>query len=92
MTKLVKDIEAIVGVRRHVSEHIGRAISAEQTVYIVHSRECIESGIDLRQCPFSVALDDYGIAEEWEGWEDKPVVLELDECGFLQASAEATYD
>jgi hypothetical protein len=29
----------------------------EQTVYILHSRECLTSGIDLRDCRFSLALD-----------------------------------
>ena len=75
------EIEAIVGVARHQSEHWGRASSAERTVYILHSRECRESGIDLRECPFSIALD-RGIehAFPWTGWrrvQDRPVRLEI---------------
>ena len=59
MTKLVSpsDIERIVGVTRAAHEHWGRAVSAEQTVYILHSQTCLDSGVDLRDCPFSVALD-----------------------------------
>lgn len=73
-------IEAIVGAARHPSEHIGRAVSVEQQVYILHSRECKESGIDLRDCPYSVALD-LGIdSEEWPV--DQPVRLRVVD-GFL---------
>jgi len=53
-------IEAIVGVARHPTDHIGRAVSAEETVYILHSQECRDSGVDLRECPYSLALD-FGI-------------------------------
>jgi hypothetical protein len=67
-------IESIVGAERHPYEHLGRAVSAEQTVYILHSQECFDSGIDLRDCPFSVALDEYGV---WNGREDEPVVLRI---------------
>jgi hypothetical protein len=69
------DIERIVGINRHRRAHYGRAVSAEQTVYILHSRECLDSGIDLRACRFSVALD-RGIDERnWSGMEDQPVPL-----------------
>ena len=30
------DIERIVGVQRHPKRHYARAVSAEQTVYILH--------------------------------------------------------
>lgn len=50
-------IESIVGARRHAWKHYARAVSAEQTVYILHSRTCLETGIDLRECEFSRALD-----------------------------------
>jgi hypothetical protein len=46
------DIERIVGVDRHATDHWGRAVSAEQTVYILHAAECLASGIDLRDCNF----------------------------------------
>lgn len=50
-------IERIVGARRHATHHLGRAVSAEQAVYILHSVACKDSGLDLRECPFSLALD-----------------------------------
>jgi len=66
-------IEAIVGAVRHPTDHIGRAVSAEETVYILHSQECRDSGVDLRECPYSLALD-FGI--DLGGWvEDAPVRL-----------------
>ena len=77
MTDLVaaEDIEHIVGIERHRQSHYGRAVSAEQTVYILHSRRCLDSGIDLRECRFSLALDE-GISEsQWKDAEDKPVLL-----------------
>jgi hypothetical protein len=79
MTDIVpaQDIERIVGVPRHATEHWGRAVSDEQRVYILHSRECLESGIDLRDCSFSLALDD-GI-DPFDWYEDVPVALTLDE-------------
>lgn len=52
-----ESIEQIIGAARHLTNHIGRAVSAEQTVYILHSRVCLDSGIDLRKCPYSLALD-----------------------------------
>jgi len=78
MTNIVSPsrIEEIVGVRRHRQAHYGRAVSAEQTVYILHSQRCLDSGIDLRECRFSVALD-HGIKlETWAGdLQDRPVIL-----------------
>jgi hypothetical protein len=70
-----EQIEQIVGVKRHRQVHFGRAVSDERTVYILHSQRCLDTGIDLRDCRFSVALDS-GIDEaRWGGWADCPVVL-----------------
>lgn len=70
-------IERIVGIKRDQRRHRGRAVSAEQVVYILHSQECLDSGIDLRDCPFSVALD-RGINEyDWDGLEDTTVSLRV---------------
>lgn len=71
-------IEAIVGAKRHPTDHLGRAVSAEQRVYVLHSEECAASGIDLRECQYSEALDlgiDLGI---WGDHEDQPVRLLID--------------
>ncbi len=72
-------IESIVGAKRHETLHIGRAVSAEQRVYIMHSQQCLESDIDLRDCDYSLALDDGINLIEWDGMEDKPVVLHIAE-------------
>lgn len=69
------DIERIVGVIRHKTEHYGRAVSDEETVYILHSRECLESGIDLRDCVFSTALDRGINMEAWLDMQDAAVRL-----------------
>ncbi len=68
-------IEAIVGASRHPHLHLGRAVSSERTVYILHSEACINSGRDLRDCSWSWALDAGIDAEDWDGWEDRAVVL-----------------
>ena len=68
-------IEKLVGTSRHRQAHYGRAVSAERTVYVLHSRRCLDSGIDLRDCRFSTALD-RGIDEQrWAAYQDVPVVL-----------------
>lgn len=86
MTRLesADEIEGIVGAERHATEHLGRAVSVEQRLYILHSVECVESGIDLRDCEFSLALDDYGIETgpntPWAREEGEPgVVLAIDD-------------
>jgi hypothetical protein len=67
----------IVGVDRDAVEHFGRAVSAEQRVYILHSQRCVDRQSDLRKCPFSVALD-LGIDEDaWCLHEDVPVLLSI---------------
>ena len=68
-------IEAIVGVSRDPVNHIARLVSDEHTVYILHSQLCLNSEIvglrDLRDCPYSLALDE-GI-DESEWGQDEPV-------------------
>ena len=80
-------IERIVGIRRHDTLHWGRAVEAEQTVYILHSKNCKASTPDLRMCSFSIALD-RGIdgPKTWPEWRDvidRPVLLKIDEEGYL---------
>lgn len=77
MSELVNSdrIEAKVGAVRHARMHVGRAVSAEQTVYILHSKECLDSGIDLRECRYSLALDRGIDLSVWGDWEDRAVIL-----------------
>ena len=74
-------IEQIVGARRHRTAHIVRAVSSEQTVYILHSQKCLDDclirGVDLRDCVFSLALDRGIEPERWAGREDRPFVAGL---------------
>lgn len=75
------EIEQIVGVERHATEHFGRLVAADWTVYILHSRECRTTTEDLRTCRFSVALD-RGIADRvpsiaWTRLEDRAVPLRV---------------
>ena len=68
-------IEEIVGVNRHIRRHYARAVSATQTFYILHSQRCLDSGVDLRECRFSVALDRGIRFREWEELQDRPCAL-----------------
>lgn len=72
-----QDIEQIVGVQRHATEHWGRAVSAEQQVYILHSADCLNVRPDLRQCPYSLALDDGINVNYWT--EDVPLRLTVED-------------
>ncbi|MDZ7886583.1 MAG: hypothetical protein U5N53_28430 [Mycobacterium sp.] len=72
-----EDIERIVGAGRHATDHLGRAVSSEQTVYVLHSHQCVDSGIDLRQCVFSQALDRGIDLRDWRGSEDRAVQLRI---------------
>lgn len=73
MSDLVPNAEGVVGVPRHETDHYARAVSPEQTVYILHSRECLGIFDDLRDCPFSKALDRGINPERWSGFEDRAV-------------------
>ena len=72
-----KDIEKIVGAKRHGIDHIGRAVSAEKRIYVLHSKECVSTGIDVRECLYSVASDLGLDLELWEDQQDAPVRLEI---------------
>lgn len=71
------EIERIIGVRRHPVRHLGRAVSADQIVYLLHSAECLGVGRDLRRCPYSLALDRGVDPDNWSEWEDQPVALKI---------------
>lgn len=51
------DIEQIVGAPRHEWVHFGRADSLQGRFFLLHSRRCVATNSDLRECPFSQALD-----------------------------------
>lgn len=76
-------IESIVGTDRHPIQHWGRAVSDEQRVYILHSEACRAEFDDLRDCPFSEALDGGFFYGDWGGREDQPVMLGIDPSGWL---------
>lgn len=50
-------IEQLVHARRHPTEHIIRGDYTTLTAYILHSAECRDRYADLRDCPWSLALD-----------------------------------
>lgn len=70
-----ESIEQTVGARRHPTLHLARAVAAEERVYILHSQECFDGGIDLRACHFSIALDEGIDTALWSEYLDRPVVV-----------------
>lgn len=58
-------VERIVGVSRHPVTHYAKAVSSEQRVYILHSRHCVNTTADLRDCAYSKALDRGIDPDEW---------------------------
>lgn len=88
MTGLVppESIEKIVGGKRQPVSHLARAVSSEQQVYILHSQQCIDSGIDLRHCDYSVALDKGIDLRDWVV--DVPVLAAVNDAGRLMTVRE----
>lgn len=81
------EIERIVGRKRDPLHHWARAVSAEQTVYILHSEACRLLNNDLRDCPYSRALDT-GIDEaDWT--QDVPVRIRIKHGRLVQAEIPA---
>lgn len=72
------EIEELVGALRHGTRHLARADSAAQIVYLLHPHNCRRKhGLDLRYCPYSLALD-LGIPDVgWRGHLDRPVVVAM---------------
>lgn len=68
-------IEKIVGVERHPNMHFGRAVSAEQVFYVLHSQACKDAGHDLRECAYSEALDEGIDLGVWAAYQDQAVPL-----------------
>lgn len=71
------DIERIVGAPRASRVHIGHAITAESMLYVMHSQECLDSGIVHTDCIYAQALDREINPEAWIGFANQPVVLRV---------------
>ncbi len=85
------EIEELVGARRHHALHIGRADTKSGTFYILHSQDCLDSGIDLTECRFSVALD-MGVSERlWAGREDKAQIIAITDKGLFPGGDPLTW-
>jgi len=82
-------IEEIVGCERQNQQHMARAVTAEQTVYILHSHFCLGANPDLRECIFSQALDNGVEPDRWEGFEDRPVQVLISWEGRLVPARQA---
>lgn len=83
-------IEQLVGHPRHQTRHYARAVTAERTVYILHSGTCKATNADLRECSFSVALD-RGIDEQtWADLVDRPVHVTLRDGRLTPCRAEVS--
>jgi hypothetical protein len=76
-------IEKIVGVKRHARAHFARAVSKEESVYVLHSKNCLEDYEDLRECPFSLALDNGIDVDEWH--QDRPVLVVVKDNKLIPA-------
>jgi hypothetical protein len=63
-----EDIEAIFGVPRFPTWHLGLADPHSEVFYIMHSQECLDTNKSVLECKFSHVLDDDGISEEY--WAD----------------------
>lgn len=83
-------IESIVGAPRADLLHIGRAVSSEQMVFVMHSRKCVESGTDPRDCIYSLACDEGIDLAEWGGHEDMPVILDIEDGRLVPLSLATT--
>jgi len=78
MSELVdpSKIEDIVGIARAEHIHFGKLVSDEGVLYILHPFSCLQRhGDDLRQCPFSLALDNGLNPEDWDLYWDDTVAL-----------------
>lgn len=83
-------IEGLVRRSRHPVNHYGTIDREEQNFFILHSWECLNSGIDLTECQFSGAFDaivDDGLFFP-EDWPDGPVRLLIDSYGYLNFEEE----
>lgn len=78
-----KRIEAVVGVKR-ASVHVARIVTTEERLYILHSHACVVQRRDLRECPYSLALDKGIDPEVWVGHHDVPICITIGFDGRLR--------
>jgi hypothetical protein len=86
MTELVnpEEIEEIVGKQRSDLVHWAKAVSEEKKVYLLHPTKCLKDESDLRNCPYSRALDNGIDIREWI--EDVPLEVEVGDGHLRPAS------
>lgn len=80
MSKLVptEEVESVVGATRHQTLHIGRAVTETETLYLLHPHSCKDTGIDLRECEYSLAMDIGINPERWTNFFDQAVFVEIE--------------
>ena len=83
MSDLEPNALSIVGCDRDSVLHISRADSSRQVVTLLHSEACLSHFEDLRECPFSEALDQGISLKDWGEYRDRPIVSEIDPNGTL---------
>ena len=78
MSELVDptEIEKIFGVPRRKHEHL--IMVKDGTMYIMHSKDCVDSGIDLRDCEYSVKMDTGYLKPNFSPWDSYDTARESD--------------
>lgn len=66
------EIETIVGTRRKAQQHIARASSQDEQIYVLHSALCVKRR-EITECAYTQALDNGINMEVWEDHQDEPV-------------------
>lgn len=78
-------IEAYVGMPRHA--HLHWAKLDRDVLFILHSERCLKAHKDLRDCPYSKALDLTVLSDGywgiWEACMGEPKVPMIDPEGYL---------
>lgn len=70
---MIENIEEIVGVPRDPVDHIARAVTEEEVVYILHSSVCE----DIYTCEYTEALDRGIDLNIWQHYADTPIAVEV---------------
>lgn len=79
MTELIdpSEVERLVGAYRHPTDHLCRADSFHEATYLLHSKACLDSGIDLRTCEYALAQGNGIDTDVWDGRMDAPVLVAI---------------